>query len=278
MNKYRSALVALTLLGLIACASVSIGGSGGKLSLADVVNNSSHRSDKNIKRDEYRNPSKTLAFFDVKPDHHVVEVWPGSGGWYTEILAPYLKNNGKLYAAHFSPDSPVAYFRKSLAKFNQKITQNPDIFEDVVVSVLQPGVKIEVAPAASVDRVLTFRNVHNWVKGGYEQRVFDEFYDILKPGGLLGIVEHRATPGTALKDMISSGYMTEAAVKDYAAKAGFEFVDSSEINANTSDTTNHPKGVWSLPPTLRLGEQDRDYYLSIGESDRMTLLFKKPNG
>lgn len=226
------------------------------------------------KRDVYRNPEATLSFFKVEPHHTVVEVWPG-GGWYTDILAPYLKDKGTFYAAHFAKDSPVEYFAKSRAKFDKKLASSP-IYSKVNASALEAGHRIAPAPKGSADRVLTFRNVHNWMSKDAEDTMFKAFYDALKPGGLLGVVEHRAKPGTSLQDMIKSGYVTEAAVKDMAKAAGFEFVASSSVNRNVKDTAKHPKGVWTLPPRLRLGDEDKAKYLDIGESDRMTLLFKKP--
>jgi predicted methyltransferase len=133
-----------------------------------------------------------------------------------------------------------------------------------------------IAPAGSVDVVLTFRNVHNWMKAGNESAILAAIYSALKPGAVLGIVEHRAKPGTDEQTMIASGYVTEARVKEMAASAGFEFVAGLEINANPKDSADYPKGVWTLPPSLRLGDEDRDRYIAIGESDRMTLKFVKP--
>jgi predicted methyltransferase len=205
----------------------------------------------------------------------VVEIWPG-GGWYTELLAPLLRDNGKLYAAHFSATSDVAYFSKSRAAFDEKLAANPEIYDKVTVTTLMPPADMVIAPPASADVVVTFRSVHNWLRAANEQQILAAIYAALKPGGVLGVVEHRARPGTDEETMISSGYVTQARVKDMAKLAGFEFVASSEINANPRDSADHPKGVWTLPPSLRLGDQDREKYLAIGESDRMTLKFIKP--
>ena len=236
-----------------------------------------HRSHANRMRDEYRHPAETLTFFEVDPCHTVVEIWPG-GGWYTEILAPVLRSCGKLYAAHFDPNSEVAYYVKSLEGFNRKLADNPRLYDAVSVTVLQPPKFKRMVSPGSADRVLTFRNVHNWLKAGSAEAVFASAYEALKPGGILGVVEHRARPGTDFQTMIESGYVTEQKVIELASAAGFELAARSEINANPLDDTEHPKGVWTLPPTLRLGEQDRMQYLAIGESDRMTLKFVKPVG
>jgi predicted methyltransferase len=226
-------------------------------------------------RDQYRHPAETLAFFDVQPSMTVVEIWPG-GGWYTEILGPYLNRQGKYYAAHFPANTQVAFFTRMRKNFEEKLTANPKYYNRVEISSFHPPSNAVSAPAGEVDRVLTFRNVHNWMKGGYGEQAFTEFYNMLKPGGVLGVVEHRAKPGTAEAAMIRSGYVTEAYVIDQAQKAGFVLEAKSEVNANPNDSTIHPKGVWTLPPSLRLGEEDKERYLAIGESDRMTLKFRKP--
>jgi predicted methyltransferase len=226
-------------------------------------------------RDVYRHPRQTLGFFEVTTASNVVEIWPG-GGWYTEILAPLLKDHGKFYAAHFNADSDIVYFKKSRASYNDKLAANAQVYGQVTVTDLMPPTYTVIAPAASVDVVVTFRNVHNWMKAGNESAILAAIYSALKPGGVLGIVEHRAKPGTDEKTMIASGYVTEARVKAMAASAGFEFVAGSEINANSKDSADYPKGVWTLPPSLRLGDEGRAQYIAIGESDRMTLKFVKP--
>lgn len=227
-------------------------------------------------RDASRHPYETLSFFGIRPDMTVVEIKPG-GGWYTEILAPYLRDNGKLYAAHFAANSDIEYFRKGLAAFRDKLAANPAVYDRVVVTELAPPGALAIAPAGSADMVLTFRNVHNWLKPeGNELNVMKAAFAALKPGGVLGIVEHRAATGTSREQSIESGYMAEAMVIEAATAAGFVLEQSSEINANPADTHDHPKGVWTLPPRLALGEQDRAMYLEIGESDRMTLRLRKP--
>lgn len=236
---------------------------------------SSHRTPAFVERDVYRHPGETLAFFGLEPTMTVVEIWPG-GGWYTEILAPYLLG-GKLYAAHFAKDSGVKYFRNSRRAFEEKIAAYPDVYQAMTMAEFSPKMNKLTVPDASADLVLTFRNVHNWLRSANEADAFTLFYKALKPGGVLGVVEHRARPNTSWEDMKQSGYMTEAYVIALAEKAGFVLDASSEINANPKDTADHPKGVWTLPPNLRMKDKNRAKYVDIGESDRMTLRFKKPN-
>lgn len=231
-----------------------------------------HRSTEHKNRDKYRHPQETLNFFEVEPDMTVVEIWPGGKGWYTEILAPYLKQKGTLYAAHFSANSEIPYFVKGLSAFKDKMKTLPAIYDKSKLTVLQPPAFLEIAPKGTADRVLTFRNVHNWMKNNQAENVFKAMHKALKSGGILGVVEHRI----GVDNGQHSGYMTEATVISLAEKAGFTLLAKSEINANPKDTNNHPEGVWTLPPTLRLKDQDKDKYLAIGESDRMTLKFIKP--
>lgn len=241
----------------------------------ETVIDGPQRSEENRKRDTFRHPGETLEFFQVAPDMTVVEIWPGSG-WYTEILAPYLKEKGKLYAAHFANPSPVAYFNKVRGEFVTKLEADPANYSAVETVVFDPARGVLAVPDGSADRVLTFRNVHNWLRDNSEQAAFELFFKALKPGGMLGVVEHRAPAGKDRKWMLDYGYMGEDTVVALAETAGFRLVAKSEINANPKDTADHPAGVWSLPPTLRLGDTDRDKYLAVGESDRMTLLFIKP--
>lgn len=220
-------------------------------------------------RDQYRHPEETIAFFQIKPNMTVIELSPGSG-WYTEIFANYLHEPGNLIAAHFDANSTRAYFKNSRIKFEQKISASP-MYKNVSIVDLSSN----LAPKESVDAVVTFRNLHNWL-GQQMEDIFSASYRSLKPGGLFGIVEHRANKGTSFENMKKTGYVTEEYAIAIAKKHGFELVATSEINANPKDTKHHPKGVWTLPPTLRLKDADKDKYLSIGESDRMTLLFRKP--
>ena len=234
-----------------------------------------HRSDVNRTRNESRNPTETLKFFGLAANMTVIEILP-SRGWYTEIIAPYLRDHGKYYAAHFSPNASASYMPPNLRNFEEKITADPGLYGKITVRHLNPPNEVAIAPAETADMALTFRNVHNWIMAGQEHEYFATFYKALKPGGMLGIVEHRAKPDAGMDVMRTSGYVTEAYVREVAAAAGFEFAGSSELNANPKDPTVHPEGVWTLPPNYRMGDVDREKYLAIGESDRMTLKFVKP--
>jgi predicted methyltransferase len=235
------------------------------------------RTPKFVARDVYRHPQQTLRFFGLRPDQTVVEIWPG-GGWYMEILAPYLREHGKYYAAIAAPDVAGASkeAKDDAAALRKRIADDPAHFGKVIVTQLHPPQLTEIAPAGSADLVLTFRNVHNWIEAGTDQAMFDAFFKALKPGGVLGVVEHRAKPGTSLAETRKSGYVDEAYVRKLATTAGFRLDAQSPVNNNPQDTKDYPRGVWTLPPTLALGDQDRDKYLAIGESDRMTVRFVKP--
>jgi predicted methyltransferase len=223
------------------------------------------RSAANKARDKYRHPLETLTFFGIKPDMTVVEIWPGNG-WYAEILAPFLKDRGRLYEAVGSGAGAKA--------FEEKLKADPAVYGEVTVTVLQPPAKTEIAPAGGADMVLTFRNVHDWLRDGNTEDYFKAFYRALKPGGILGITDHRADPSQLQDPNAKNGYVRQDYMIQLAEQAGFKLLGTSEINANPKDQRNHP--VWNLPPTLRLGQKDRTRYLAIGESDRMTLKFTKP--
>lgn len=235
-----------------------------------------HRSEKNRARDVYRHPVETLLFFGIEPDMTVVELYPGGGGWYTEILAPFLRDRGTYYSASYDPESSSDYYRKNAKAYLDKLAADPATYGKVKVTVLAPPDKVDIAPAGSADLVLTFRNIHNWMSQGQAETVFAAAYRALKPGGVFGVEEHRGKPGSVQDPKAESGYVNEDYVIDLAKKVGFELAGRSEINANPKDTKDHPDGVWNLPPTLRAGETDKEKYLAIGESDRMTLKFVKP--
>lgn len=237
--------------------------------------NAPQRSAENRARDPYRHPVETLTFFGLKPDMTVVEVWPGNG-WYTEILAPYLKERGKYYAAGWDPDAKPEFIRKGVAAYQAKLDASPELYSAVEVTVLAPPDKTAIAPPGSADLVVTFRNIHNWMPAGMAEQAFKAMYTALKPGGYLGVVEHRAPADQPQDPKAASGYVREDTAIQLAEQAGFKLVARSEINANPKDTKDYPKGVWTLPPTYREGEVDRARYAAIGESDRFTLLFRKP--
>jgi len=233
-----------------------------------------HRSEQNKARDEYRHPRETLTFFGLETGMTVMEVSPG-GGWYTEVLAPLMRGNGTLIAAHASPNGGN-YARRSLGGFLRKLGQNGDVLGEVEVAVLQPPSATTPAPAGSVDMALAFRNVHSWLRADQAEMMFSAIAETLKPGGVLGIVQHRGDEGLSVDQMKQTAYVTESKVIELAELAGLELDGRSEINANPKDTKDYPKGVWTLPPSLTEGDVDRARFIAIGESDRMTLRFIKP--
>jgi len=231
-----------------------------------------NRTIKFIERDKYRNPVATLNFFGIKPDMKVLELSAG-GGWYTEILAPLLYDFGGLVVRHRDPKAG-GYQKRSRENFDNKVAPHPGFDKVKVVTTHVPPKKSYVE-AGAFDMVLTFRNLHNWLSRDAMQDVMEEAFNALKSGGTFGVVEHRADDEASLEYMKKSGYVSQALAIEIAEKAGFKLVSSSEINANPKDTKDHPRGVWTLLPNLRLGEKDKDKYTAIGESDRMTLFFVK---
>jgi predicted methyltransferase len=245
----------------------------------DAAINGEHRSDANRARDQYRRPKETLAFFGFRSDMTVVEFSPG-GGWYTEILAPALRDSGKLYAPHYDMNAG-AYERRSLGGFLRKLGETPAVYDRVAVTTITAPGGAPIAPLASADLVVTFRNVHNWLEaaaGGETgaTATFAEMFKVLKPGGILGVVEHRWPDAMTEDPVAGNGYVSEERVKALASAAGFEFVDRSDHNRNPKDTHDHPNGVWTLPPDLDADEADKEMYRQIGESDRMVLKFRRP--
>lgn len=233
-----------------------------------------HRSAADKARDAYRHPVETLSFFGIRPDMTVVELWP-FGGWYTEILAPYLKGSGRYYAAAMDPASqnPAdAHYNDSLHRMLQG---HPELFGEVRLSVLAPG-KMQIAPDGTADLVVTFRNIHNWRWAGIEKEVFAAAYRALKPGGVLGVVEHRSDDPNFEPKEPGQAYVGEEYAIRLIESAGFKLAGRSDINRNPKDTKDYPKGVWTLPPIYMEGDKDRARYTAIGESDRFTLRFVKP--
>jgi predicted methyltransferase len=236
----------------------------------DAVLGGSWRSAPNKARDIYRHPKATLQFFGLQPDQTVIEITPGAG-WYSEILAPLLRDNGH-YIAAVTDNSAEA--KQNVATLRAKFAADPAEYGKATIATFNPQTPV-LGPAASADMVLTFRNVHNWTMAGTAPAMFKAFFAVLKPGGVLGVVDHRAASGATLDSVKESGYLPTDYVIKLATEAGFKLDEQSEINANPKDTKDYPKGVWTLPPTLTLGDQDRAKYLAIGESDRMTLRFVK---
>lgn len=278
-------LAAALTLAVSACASTAPsadGRSGATASAAsaaalDAAIAGSWRTPAYVARDGFRHPKQTLAFFGVEPDDTVVEITPG-GGWYTEILAPYLRDGGRYVAAIVDPMAYDAgrqrdYYAKARTDFEAKLAGAPAQFDRAAIVAYNPKAPVFGTPA-SADVVLTFRNVHNWRSGGTAEAMFKGFFDVLKPGGTLGVVEHRAKADVPADDR--SGYVGQAQVIALAQAAGFVLDGQSEVNANPKDTKDHPNGVWMLPPVNRHEAGDAAKYQAIGESDRMTLRFKKP--
>ena len=240
-----------------------------------IAVNGEHRSVENKARDKYRHPAEIIEFFGIKPESTVVEIWPG-GGWYSEILAPYLKDKGTFYAASFGVVPGTEYRTNYHNNLIKKFKDAPDVYGKPIVTVLNPPSQTLIAPSNSADFVLTFRNVHNWTMNGQDTAVFAAAYQALKSGGVFGVVEHRAATEMDAAELAKTGYVSEAYVIQLAQNIGFKLVGRSNINSNPNDTKDYEKGVWTLPPSLRLKDVDRDKYLAIGESDRMTLKFVKP--
>ena len=234
------------------------------------------RSAANRARDAARHPYETLHFFGLAATQQVIELSPG-GGWYTEILAPYLRGQGRLYAAHEAVDDPGEYRRRSRQAFDAKLAREPALYDQVHVGLMPRTARFsDIQPPGGADLVLTFRNVHNWIEAGHLDATLQAALAVLKPGGVLGVEEHRAPPGKSTEWIAKNGYVTEDLMIDRAKAAGFVLAARSEINANALDGKEHPHGVWSLPPTLRGGDLDRARYLAIGESDRFTHRYVKP--
>ncbi|MFO0723412.1 MAG: methyltransferase [Myxococcota bacterium] len=276
MNKLNVALLSLSLSLSTACAgstaSTKASAAAWPLQCAEAegkgperltaVLAGPQRSPENRARDQYRHPEATLAFMGLKPTSRVVELWPGAG-WYTEVLAPYLAPCGALTVTG----------GKNL---RARVAEDPGLFEKVTVVDVDPEHNpLVLGPPGSADLVLTFRNIHNWVNAGFEAKVYAAAFEVLAPGGVFGVVEHRAAPGAA-EDNGNKGYMDQEKVIARIEAAGFKLEEKSEINANPKDTKDYPEGVWTLPPALALGDKDKAKYLEIGESDRMTLRFRKP--
>jgi len=266
------------LAGLLACGFVAHSGAALADDALKAAVASPVRTPANVQRDVYRHPYETLNFFGIKPNMTVVELSPG-GGWYTEILGPYLHDQGKLIAAGSTPDSANENVRRGAARFQEFLNKHPDALGKVQMSAFEPGKGIyKFGPKDSADMVLTFRNIHNWIETGGDnmQKLFASVYEVLKPGGVFGVEEHRRPSAMAQDAKADSGYVHEAYVIKMAERAGFKLAGKSEVNANPKDNADHEGGVWALPPTYTNKDKDRAKYAAIGESDRMTLKFVKP--
>ena len=232
-----------------------------------------HRTAGNVARDGHRHPLEVLAFFGIRDDSTVVEILPGSGGYYMEIIAPYLKDRGLYIAASRDGAAPPQYLadqRKLLARLKAE----PALYEKVLVTQFNADLH-QIAPPGSADFVLTFRNLHNWIERNEIDAALRAFHQALKPGGVLGVVDHRGRADLPQDAQTKAGYVRQDVAIALIEKAGFKLAGAAEINANPRDTKDHPEGVWTLPPTYRLKDKDRAKYEAIGESDRFTLKFVK---
>ncbi len=267
-----AAFVTAALLGMAACTATSTRES--TVDALDQVLAGTQRSDENRARDRYRHPKETLLFFGLRPEMRVLEVWP-EPGWYTEVIAPLLADKGKYYAAVIPADPASRNITQRLESYRQKLGSRPDLYGKVQV-VTFPADGSDVLPANSVDMIVTFRNMHEWMARDNTSQAFATLYRALRPGGVLGVVDHRGNPALPQDPHAKSGYVEE----DYAVKLieaqGFQLVGKSQVNANPNDAKDYEQGVWTLPPTYRLGDKDRAKYAAIGESDRFTLKFAKP--
>ena len=268
-----AAALASAVLAVAACAT----GGSSRQTTAEALTAilaADHRSAENRARDRYRHPKETLLFFGIRPEMRVPEVWP-EPGWYTEVIAPLVREKGKYYAAVIAADPTSKYITERLEAYRGKLAERADLYDRVSV-VTFPTDGGDAVPPGSVDMVVTFRNIHNWMSRDRAAQAFTTMYRALRPGGVLGVVEHRGNPALPQDVSAKSGYVIE----DYAIKLieaqGFRLVAKSEVNANAKDTKDYEQGVWTLPPTYRLGDKDREKYAGIGESDRFTLRFVKP--
>ena len=272
VNNNKWAVLAAAALLLGACTTYSTRQS---TSLAlDRILAGDQRSEQNRARDRYRHPKATLLFFGIRPEMSVLEVWP-EPGWYTEVLAPLLADKGRYYAGVIAADPKSEYNTRRLAQYREKLAARPQLYGHVTV-VTFPLDGSDAVPPGTLDMILTFRNIHNWMGHDEASAAFATMFRALKPGGVLGVVEHRGNPAVPQDPKAKSGYVNE----DYAIKlieaAGFRLEASSQVNANPRDTKDYEQGVWTLPPTYELGDRDREKYAAIGESDRFTLKFVKP--
>ncbi|MBV8503358.1 MAG: class I SAM-dependent methyltransferase [Paucibacter sp.] len=263
---------------LLLCSLLALGAAQAEDVALSAAINSAARTPANAMRDAYRHPEDTLAFFGLKPTQTVVELIPG-GGWWTEILGPYLRASGKLVEAGNDPDSANEGARRGAARFKAKLEAQPALYDRVQLGVFDvDNSKFVLGAPGSADLVLTFRNIHNWVPLGEDKTraAFQAMFTVLKKGGVLGVEEHRLPAAREQDPKAGTGYLHEAYVIRLAESVGFKLAGRSEVNANAKDTADHPGGVWALPPTFANKDQDHDKYEAIGESDRMTLKFVKP--
>ncbi len=269
-------LVFLSVSPGFAGVSASAGSSDATTVALQAVIAGDHRSEANAARDNWRHPQEVLTFFGLETDMTVVEMWPGSGRYYTEIIAPLVRDQGAYYAANFDINEKSFEAAGSIEHFAKKNAERADLYGNIIVTAFSDTVQT-IAPPGSADMVVTFRNIHNFTINGYVEDFFAAMYTALKPGGVLGVVEHRGDPEVPQDPRGMNGYINQDYAIQLAEAAGFVFEASSEVNANPKDIKDYPEGVWTLPPTSRLKDTPENAtYLAIGETDRMTLRFRKP--
>ncbi len=271
ISRSTAPCLALTALVSLGATSASAGPSTVDPALRAAVADPA-RTPNFVKRDGARHPVEELTFFGIRPGMTVVELWPG-GGYWTEILGPYLAKHGHFYAA--LPERGNAEEDKGVERWRTRMAQQKDRLGTIHETTLGPK-SFDIAPAGSADLVVTFRNLHNWMYDGYAEQALAACFTALKPGGILGIEEHRGRTDKPQDPKAEDGYVREDYAIALAKKAGFVLVGSSEVNANPKDTKEWVDGVWTLPPTLSQGDKDREKYLAIGEADNFVLKFRKP--
>ena len=235
----------------------------------------SHRTPANVARDQFRRPVEVLRFFGLRDAMTAVEILPGGAAYWTEIMAPYLRDRGVYYAALAEDTTDYEPARRGNAAFRAKVANDPARYGKVRTTIFAAD-RHAIAPAGAADLVVTFRNLHNWMERGEAEAAVAAFYKALKPGGVLGIVDHRGRTDAPQDPAAKSGYVRQDYAIALAEKAGFRFAAASEIKSNPRDTKDYAVGVWALPPTWRERDKDRARYAAIGESDRFTLKFVKP--
>jgi predicted methyltransferase len=271
----RATLVTALVAALVCACSTPVATRQETTATLDSILEGAQRSAAHKARDEYRHPRETLLFFGLRPEMQVLEIWPDPDGWYTEVIAPLVRDRGKYYAAVLDAAPGNANQEKRVADYQAKLAERPDLYDRVAVVKL-PNDGSDIVQPGTVDMIVTFRNVHNWMARGQAQKAFAQMFRALKPGGTLGVVEHRGDPAKPQDPQAKSGYVNEQYAIDLIEAQGFKLGAKSESNANPRDTKDYEQGVWTLPPVYRLGDKDREKYTAIGESDRFTLRFVKP--
>lgn len=233
---------------------------------------SKHRRPGHAERDKQRHPAETLDFFGLKPTMTVIEYGPGEG-WYTELLAPALAKKGKLLVTNGDPNGSReergTYYAARVKTF---LELAPEVYGKVETITIDPKAP-SLGKDGQADMVVLMRGVHGMINAGKLDAWLGAMKKALKPGGVLGIEQHRAKDDAVAEESAKKGYVPEKWLIEKVKAAGFTFAGKSEINANPKDTKDYEGGVWTLPPTLAQGDKDKDKYMAIGESDRMTLKF-----